>query len=391
MSAASPPVSPDTREILDRLVGFDTTSRASNLALIAYVETLLDACGASYERIYDATGTKANLIARIGPDIHGGVVLNGHTDCVPVDGQPWDSDPFTVVERDDTLVGRGVTDMKGFLAVVLAALPQMAAADLTRPIQLVLTYDEEIGTVGAPSAVETLVSRHPRPRAVIVGEPSSMEPVVAHKGVRAFVTSVAGLDAHSSQPHRAANAVAALARIATFIDELAAEYRAGDYDERFNPPHTTFNLGTFHGGTAVNIVARHAQLSWEYRPVPSDDSFAIRDRIIDFATADVLPRLREATGVGDISFEVVAAARGLDSEVDGAAEQLVRHLTGIDAPGRTVSFATDGGHFQAAGLSTVVVGPGSIDQAHLPNEWIRCDQLAAAESFVTALIKHLSA
>jgi acetylornithine deacetylase len=383
-------VTPEVHRLLETLVALDTTSCSSNLALLGFVESLLDQHGVPHHRDPDPTGTKANLVARIGPDVPGGVVLTGHTDCVPVEGQPWTRDPFTLTRDGDKLYGRGTTDMKGFLAVVLAALPELVAADLQRPIILVLTYDEEIGTVGAPSAVTALLATHARPEIVIVGEPTSMEVVNAHKGVRAWTTSVEGLDGHSSQPQYAANAVAALARIATYIDDLATLHRERAADPRFTPPYTTFNLATVHGGQAINIVPRRAELTWEYRPVPADDSDALRDEVERFAREEVLPRLRAATGVGEITFRSDAAAKGLDAEVDGPAERLVRELTGYDGPGRTVPFGTDGGHFQLAGLSTVVCGPGSIDQAHQPDEWIEIAQLDACAGFVNRLLAHLT-
>jgi acetylornithine deacetylase len=378
-----------TRTWLERLVASDTTSRASNLGLLELVEAALGDHGVAHDRVPDPTGTKANLIARIGPAVEGGVVLSGHTDCVPVDGQPWRRDPFTLHEERGRLHGRGTTDMKGFLAVVLAALPRIAAADLQRPLLLALTYDEEIGTVGAPSAVEHLLATQPRPAAVLIGEPTGMEVVSGHKGIRAFTTTVEGLDGHSSQPHRAANAVAAAARIATFLDDLATRHREAAADPRFDPPHTTVNLATIHGGQAINIVPRRCELTWEYRPVPADDSFAIRDEVDRFAQEQVLPRLTAATGVGSITTRTDAMARALTAEPDGAAERLARELTGDDGPLRTVPFGTDGGHFQAAGLSTVVVGPGRIEQAHTPDEWIEVSQLEACEGFVDRLVDHL--
>jgi acetylornithine deacetylase len=205
----------DHRELLARLVAIDTTSARTNLPLLEVVEEVLDTHGVPHERVPDPTGTKANLLARIGPEVVGGVVVSGHTDCVPVEGQPWTRDPFTLHAADGRLYGRGTTDMKGFLAVLLAAVPRFVAADLRRPLLLALTYDEEIGTVGAPTAVERLLATQPRPSSVLIGEPTGMEVVSGHKGIRAFTTVVEGLDGHSSQPQRAANAVAAAARIAT--------------------------------------------------------------------------------------------------------------------------------------------------------------------------------
>jgi acetylornithine deacetylase len=382
-------VEPTARRLLETLVGFDTTSARSNLELVAFVESLLDQHGVPHERVPSPDGTKANLLAHIGPEVAGGIVVTGHTDCVPVEGQPWSRDPFTVHEHDGRLHGRGVTDMKGFLALVLAALPDLVAADLTRPLSLVLTYDEEVGTAGAPDAVARLLEAWPRPDAVLVGEPTLFEVVTAHKGVRSFTTTVEGLDGHSSQPQRAANAIAALARIATYIDDLATAHREAAADDRFDPPYTTFNLATVAGGQAINIVPRSAELTWEYRPVPSDDGTAIAEEVERFAREEVLPRLRATAGVGEIRFEADAVARALGAEEDGAAEQLARRLARYEGPARTVPFGTDGGHFQAYGLSTAVCGPGSIEQAHQPDEWIALSQLEAGATFVGRLIDEL--
>ncbi|MTV26357.1 acetylornithine deacetylase [Nitriliruptoraceae bacterium ZYF776] len=381
---------PTVHDVLATLVATDTTTAGSNLEAVGYVESLLDAHGVPHLRVPSPDGTKANLLARIGPEVEGGVVLTGHLDCVPVAGQPWSQDPFTLTEVGDRYVGRGTTDMKGFLAVVLAALPRLLAGGLRRPVLLALTYDEEIGTVGAPSAVEALLATQPRPTAVLVGEPTSMEVVTAHKGVRSFATRVDGIDGHSSQPQHAVNAVAALARIATFIADLAEEHREAGGDARFTPPETTFNLATITGGQAINIVPRLAELTWEYRPVPADDGDAIVRRVQAFVHREVLPRLTSTAGEGDVTFEPLAVARALAAEPDGAAEALARRLSGYEGPARTVPFATDGGHFQAAGLSTVVCGPGAIDQAHTADEWIAIEQLERCDVALERLVEELA-
>lgn len=388
-SSASGP-SPATRDMLTELVACDTTSRSSNLQLIAFVEEYLDAHGVPHARVFNEDRTKANLVAQIGPDVPDGIVLSGHTDCVPVDSQPWTHDPFTVTEHGDRLFGRGVTDMKGFVAATLAKVPAMVAAPLTRPIQLAFTYDEELGTLGAPSAVEGLLATFPRPALAIVGEPTGMEVVTAHKGVRGFRVTVEGLDGHSSQPQRAANAIAALTRIATYLDDVARQHREAAADPRFDPPFTTFNLATIQGGQALNIVPRHAEMTFEFRPVPADDTDAIADDLTTYIDDVVVPALRADTGTGDVTIEVLAKARALGSEVDGAAEALARDLSGYDGPERTVPFGTDGGHFQAAGISTAVIGPGRIEQAHQPDEWIETSELARCERFLDRLIDHLS-
>jgi acetylornithine deacetylase len=381
---------PQTEQLLATLVGLDTTTRGSNLELISFVEDLLDEHGVPHQRVPSPDGTKANLIARIGPAVEGGVVLSAHTDCVPVAGQPWTRDPFRLHESGTRLHGRGTTDMKGFLAVVLAALDELVAAELRRPVLLALSYDEEIGTVGCPSLVERLVATEPRPAAAIVGEPTEMRPVTAHKGIRSFTTTVHGRDAHSSQPHKASNAVAAAARIATFIDELAIREREAAPDPRFDPPYTSFNVATITGGQAINIVPRRCEIEWEYRPVPADDSEAFRDEVEEHIRAEVLPRLRADTGAGDVETHAAALVRAMASEPHGLAEPLVRRLTGYDGPDQTVAFGTDGGHFQAAGISTVVCGPGSIDQAHQPDEFIEVDQLRACERLLDSLIRELA-
>ena len=379
-----------TRDLLASLVAMDTTSRHSNLGLIAFVEELFDAHDIPHSRVPNVDGTKANLLAQIGPPVPGGVVLSAHTDCVPVDDQPWSRDPFAVTEVDGRLYGRGVADMKGFIAAALGMVPAMAAAPLTRPIQFALTFDEELGTLGAPSAVEGLLATYPRPEVALIGEPTGMEVATAHKGLRNYRVTVTGRDAHSSQPHRAANAIAALVRIGTYIDDLARQHRDAAADPRFDPPYTTFNLGTISGGQAMNIVARHAELAFEYRPVPADDDVHIAEDIERFAEQEVRPALRQDTDAGEIVFDLLAVVRSLRPEADGPAEALARTLSHYRGPFRAVSFGTDAGHFQAAGLSSVVIGPGDISQAHQPDEWIETGQLAACEGFLERLIDHLS-
>jgi acetylornithine deacetylase len=375
-----------TVDHLRRLVAVDTTTRGSNLALLELVERWLDEHGVPHERVPAPDGTRANLLALIGPEVAGGVVLSAHTDVVPVTGQPWTGDPFTLREMDDRVVGRGATDMKGFLASVLAAVPSMVAAPLRRPVILALSYDEEVGTVGAPDLVDRLVTSLPRPDAVIVGEPTGMQVVHAHKGVRSFTTVVHGRDAHSSQPQRAANAVVAGARLATFIDELAARCRDQAADPAFDPPYTTFNVATIAGGQAINIVPRRCELTWEYRPVPVDDDERLFEEVRAHAVDVVLPSLRAATGLGEIEFRRGAVVRALTPEPGSAADVLARALVGDDGPVRTVAYGTDAGHFQAAGIPAVVCGPGTIDDAHQPDESIARAELDACDRMLTRLV-----
>lgn len=405
-----------TVQLLERLVALESTTAVSNLPVVEACEEVLRDAGAWTRRVPAADqDDKAGLLARIGPDRDGGVVLSGHTDCVPVEGQPWTSDPFTLVERDGVLVGRGATDMKGFIASVLAAAPRFADADLARPVWVLLTWDEEIGTVGAGPMTAALLEET-TPACAIVGEPTSMRPVVAHKGVRSLTVVVHGTDGHSSKPAQGANAVVAAARLAARIDEMAAELRARGGDPLFDPPETTFNVATLHGGQAINIIPRRAELTFEYRPVPADDGWGLADKLVAWAERELLPSMRRVDPECRIEVERGSVVHGLAPETDpagsyegvagddrvrdgggaagrvtdaGAAERLVRDLLGFNDEAGTVPFGTDGGWHQQAGISTVVCGPGDIDQAHQPDEFVEPAQLAACDDLLTALAEHL--
>jgi acetylornithine deacetylase len=375
----------DTRGMIERLVGFDTTSAKSNLALIDFAQDYLEGQGARCRRSANAEGTKANLLASFGPEVAGGVVLSGHSDVVPVDGQVWDSDPFTVVERNGRLYGRGTADMKSFLAVAMALAPAFQAQPLTKPLHIAFSYDEEVGCTGVQGLLHDLAANLPRPEMVIVGEPTSMRIVNGHKGCFLFETRITGQAAHSSQPHRGGNAIFAAGRLIAFLADLAEKKRAAaEVDSAFDPPYTTFNLGQIEGGKAMNIVAQDCFFGWEFRPVPGEDAEALIAAYESFAASEVLPALREFAPEATIETRRPATVPALAPEDDGAAENLVRHLSGLNDSG-VVSFATEGGLFQDLGLSTVVFGPGSIDQAHKPNEFITLDQVAACEAFLLKL------
>jgi acetylornithine deacetylase len=372
--------------MIDRLIAFDTVSSKSNLDLIDFVAESLESHGVASRRSFDVEGGKANLYATLGPDIAGGIVLSGHSDVVPVEGQPWDSDPFQVVARDDRLYGRGTADMKSFLAVALALVPEMLAAELRVPIHLAISYDEEVGCIGVRGLIADVTANLPLPRLVIVGEPTDMKIVNAHKGVTVFRTTVTGKEAHSSQPHRAANAIQAAARLIGFLSDLAEEKRAqAPADSRFEPPFTSFNVGTIAGGTAQNIVPRHCSFTWEYRELPGDDGAAILERFTRFAEDQVLPGLRANAPEAAIVTESLAGAPALSPEPDSEAEALVRALTGANTT-HAVSFAAEAGLFQQAGFPAVICGPGSIDQAHQANEFIELDQVEACEVVLRRLI-----
>lgn len=362
-------------EVLERLVAFDTTSDRSNLELVDWVEAYLADRGVRSWRLPDDEGRKANLLARVGPDAPGGVVLSGHTDCVPVEGQPWSQDPFVLTRRGDRLVGRGTTDMKGFVAVVLAHVERMVAADLQRPVWLAWSYDEEVGALGARELSQAVADRAAEPAVTVVGEATELAIVTMHKGVRAFRTVVHGADGHSSRPHEAANAIVAAGRIVTFLDDLAADRREHGRDDRFDPPFTTFNVATIAGGQAINIVPRRCELTWEYRPVPADDDDALAARVEAHVSGEVEPALRSTAPDARVETERTAATPSLGGRVGATTIELVRGWTGHDAPTRTVPYATDGGWFERRGIPTVVCGPGTIAEAHRPDESIAVDDL----------------
>lgn len=371
--------------ILDRLVAFDTVSEKSNLALIDWIADYLAGYGIASARSSAFDG-KANLFATIGPPEEGGVLLSGHTDVVPVAGQAWQSDPFRLAERDGRLCGRGSADMKGFLALVLALVPAARARRLSVPLHLAFTHDEETGCFGAPALIRTLPEGIARPRLAIVGEPTSMEVANRQKGCGFFRTRVTGKDGHSSAPGRGANAIVAAAAIIAEIGRLAAEAeRRVRPESGFDPPHTTLSVGTIRGGAAVNIIARECEFEWDLRNVPEDDAAALKARLDDFIAADLLPRLRAVYPQAAIETETIVNVPPLLPEAASPAEALARRLTGANAT-TTVSFATEAGLYQQAGIPAIVCGPGSIAVAHQPDEYIARGELAAGHGFLDRLL-----
>lgn len=376
--------------ILADLVAFDTTSRDSNLALIAYVEQRLSAIGVTARRVMSADGRKANLYATIGPVREQGIVLSGHTDVVPVDGQPWTSDPFTLTRRGDRLYGRGTCDMKGFLALALAAAPHLAAPERTgRPAHLAFSYDEEIGCLGAPHMIREIVANLPRPAAVIVGEPTNMEVVSGHKGITTHVVTVTGHEAHSSLTHLGISANMVAIRLMAMLSDLAETLKSGaDPASPFVPPHATLTIGQINGGTAVNILARECRFAFDFRSPPGADVDALLAPFkAEAARIDAeMKALWPETGV-----EVVrhSAAPPFAPEPDGVAERVARILSGDNGQPRVVSYAAEAGQFQQAGFSTVICGPGSIEQAHQPDEYVEIGQMERGAAFMERLIAML--
>jgi len=369
-------------EILRRLVAFDTVSANSNLALIDWVVEYLRGHGIAADLTFSNARDKANLFATIGPaDVGGGVILSGHTDVVPVVGQPWDSDPFALVERDGRLYGRGTADMKSFIAIALALVPEFKDRPLKRPLHLALSFDEEVGCFGAPHLIESLPRGAARPSLVIVGEPTNMAVANAHKGCHVFATAVTGLAAHSSAPQRGVNAILAASEIIQFIAGLASEARAASRPESgFEPPYTSSNIGSIAGGTAMNIIPRDCEFTWDFRPLPGEDTAAIRDRIDRFIAADLLPRLRRVHPGADVTTRALASIPGLVAQPGSPAEELARQLTGANQS-TVVAYGTEAGLFQGAGIPAVICGPGSMEQGHQPNEFITIEQLEAGTAF----------
>jgi len=379
-----PPTS-SSLEIIADLIGFPTVSRDSNMALIAYVRERLEAHNIPYRLFENEQASKANLLATIGPADKPGIVLSGHSDVVPTDGQAWSRDPFRAWEADGRLYGRGACDMKGFLGLVLAALPRLAAADLAAPVHIAISYDEEVGCAGVGSLIDYLKALPVKPALAVIGEPTEMRIVTTHKGIRVLRTEIIGKAAHSSLPEAGANALFAAARLAGIIERLGEELAAAHSDARFDPPYTTVNLGRLDGGSAVNIIADHATLDWEFRPLPGCDPEAILDRVRRHAEKEVLPRLRRTAEDAEIRFTEVAAAPALDAEGGEAAEDFLRGLLGANAA-HAVSFTTEAGLFQGqAGIPAVVCGPGSIAQAHKSDEFVSLEQLARAEAMIAAI------
>lgn len=373
-------------EMLARLVAFDTVSHRSNLPLIEFVRGYLSGHGVDSTLVPNAQGDKANLYAVIGPRERGGIGLSGHTDVVPVEGQDWSSDPFELTRRDGRLYGRGSCDMKGFVATVLALVPEMVAANLVTPVHLLLSYDEEVGCTGVIPMIDELGQRLPKPRLVIVGEPTMMQVVDAHKSIQEFITVVTGFEAHSSMIHLGANAVMAgaeiIGEIARIRDEMIA---AGDPTGRFTPPYSTIHVGEMAGGTAINIVPRSCTIHWEMRGLPGTDPTDVLKRIDRFAATQVLPKLRAVSPDTNIETRLGVFVPPLAPQAGSHAETLALRLAQQNET-FAVSYGTEAGHFQRAYIPTVICGPGSIEQAHKPDEFIAGEQLAACAAFLRRLI-----
>jgi acetylornithine deacetylase len=363
--------------LLDRLVGFDTTSRNSNLALIEAVRAWLAARGIESRISLDAEGRKANLHAVVGPRVAGGAALSAHVDCVPVDGQTWLADPFTLRRQDGRLIGRGTTDMKGFAACAIAMMPRYAALDLARPVHLLLTYDEETTGNGARALAPMLGAQEPPPGFCIVGEPTGMAPVIAQKGYASWDAIVTGLSGHSSRAGETANALHAAAEGIAWLGAEARRFaREGRRAEGFDPPFTTVHAGTCNAGSILNTVPDRADFTFEVRSVPGDDAAAVLHAFLDHmdrvALAPLLPGGPRCT----LRIAPRSVLPGFDLAEDSPLTLLMQRLTGRNSAGR-VSYGTEAGLYQSAGIATIVCGPGHIAQAHQPEEWIAVSEIEA--------------
>lgn len=365
------------REILAQLVAYPTVSSDSNLELIAYAADLLSSAGATLSLSRDDSGSKANLFATLGPPGDGGIVLSGHTDVVPADATEWTSDPFALTERGDRLYGRGTCDMKGFIAAALAMAPRFAEAGLVRPLHFALTYDEEIGCFGARALVQEIDNAGIRPSAALIGEPTMMRVIEGHKGCYEYTTEFTGLEGHGSQPDKGVNAVEYAARYVAHLLDLGQRLKMrATADSRFDPPWTTVQVGRMSGGAARNVIAGACTVEWEMRPVRQADAAFVKDDLGDYVDSVLLPAMRSVSTGSGIVTHTIGEVEGLQVVSESEARDIVCALTGCDHAG-VVPFGTEAGLFQAAGISSIICGPGSIAQAHKSDEFIAVGQLAA--------------
>jgi acetylornithine deacetylase len=374
-----------TKAILADLIGFPTVSSDGNLALIDYIAGRLSAVGARVSVTRDASGLKANLFATLGPEGGGGIVLSGHTDVVPITGQEWASDPFRMDERDGRLYGRGACDMKGFIAACLAMAPEFAAVPLARPLHFAFTYDEEVGCFGARALVAELARAGIRPAVAIIGEPTEMRIIEGHKGCYEYTVEFTGIEGHASRPDLGVNAVEYATRYIARLLDIAEELKArAPAASPFEPPWTTLQVGTISGGIARNVIAGHCAVEWEMRPVANTDAEYARQAIGTYVEGTLKPAMRAVSPSADIVTHVIGEVEGLQVATESEARDIVSELTGANGAD-VVAFGTEAGLFQAAGMSAVICGPGSIAQAHKPDEFIALDQLSACLTMLDRL------
>ncbi|MFA8444133.1 acetylornithine deacetylase [Yoonia sp.] len=378
-----------TLEILGDLIAFPTVSTDSNLEMIAYLASHLEAAGAKVDVFLDETGRKANLFGTLGPEVDGGILLSGHCDVVPVTDQPWATDPFKLTVHDGRLYGRGTCDMKGFIAATIAMAPVFARKVRDRPLHFAFTYDEETGCIGAGHLAETLIERGIRPNVAIIGEPTEMRIVEGHKGCYEYTTHFHGLEGHGSDPDRGVNAVEYAVRYVTQLLELKNALRSkAPANSRFEPPWTTINVGAFNGGQVHNVIAPKAQIDWEMRPVQASDAAFVKQSLQQYCDDVLLPEMRRVFPQAKIETQTMGEVDGLEPADDNAARQIVAELTGANGAD-LVPFGTEAGIFQKIGMDVVVCGPGSIAQAHKADEYLSSDQLVKCLEMLDKLADRL--
>jgi acetylornithine deacetylase len=376
-------------EVLRKLIEFPTVSRDSNLDLIHHVRDLLAPYGADIRVTHDDGKRKANLFATLGPRGDGGVMLSGHTDVVPVEGQAWETDPFKMAETDGRLHGRGTADMKGFIACVLALVPEFMERGLKAPLHLAFSYDEEVGCLGVGRLISDLAHAGIRPGSCIVGEPTEMRPVIAHKGKRSYRCTVRGLAGHSAYAPHGVNAVEYAAEAVAFLKAMARRHRdQGPFDRSFDVAHTTVHTGVLRGGTQLNVIPHEATFDFEFRHLPGDDPERLLSEFRDYVGKKLEPEMRSVHATAGFSIEPLSEIPMLNTGPEAEVVALAQELSGDREFGK-VSFATEGSQFQRAGIPTVVCGPGSIAQAHKPNEYVTLDQLAKCDAFLRRLMTRL--
>lgn len=380
---------PSSVEMLRRLIAFPTVSRDSNLELTHYVRDTLKPFGADVRLTHDDGKRKANLFATLGPRGEPGIVLSGHTDVVPTEGQAWDTDPFNMVEKDRRLYGRGAADMKGFVACVLALVPEFMERELKTPLHLAFSYDEEVGCLGVGRLIADMMRSGVHPNACIVGEPTEMRPVIAHKGKKGYRCTVRGLAGHSAYAPHGVNAVEYAAEAIAFLKQMARRHRdQGPYDRGFDIAHTTVHTGIIRGGTALNVIPHECAFDFEFRHLPGDDPEALLREFTDYVRKKLEPEMRPVHPPAGFTIEPLSDIPMLDTGPESEVVALAQELTGERDIGK-VSFATEGSQFQRAGIPTVVCGPGSIAQAHKPNEYVTLDQIAKCEEFLRKLMPRI--
>lgn len=380
----------NSRELLAQLVRFDTTSRESNLALIDFVRTYLQDHGVACELVYNAHKSKANLLATIGPADVPGIVLSGHTDVVPVDGQRWSVAPFELTEKDGKLYGRGTADMKGYIACVLACVPALVKAPLRMPVHIALSYDEEVGCLGVRSLIERFHGQPVKPLLCVIGEPTELKPVLGHKGKLAVRCEVHGAACHSAYAPSGVNAIEYAARLISELVRLGEGLKAPQHlDQRFDPPFSTVQTGLINGGKALNIVPQNCSFDFEVRALPAQDPWQVAQQLQHYAEEILLPAMQAVSAQSAISFSELSSYPGLATSLESQAAEWVAQFCGSQEFG-TVAFGTEGGLFDQAGIPTVVCGPGSMEQGHKPDEFISVAQLDACDQMLSRVLGFVS-